>query len=218
LTGYQELGDPGGTALALLKLGELACDQGDTEQAIAFSARSLSLFQELGSREISGFALHNLALAAAQQGKYARAEELLAEALDIMQSDEARAEVLRSIGLVGLDQCHYVRGEQALAASLRLGRTGNMAWLAPDNLEGIAGVAVGMGQMERAVHLFSAAAALRRRIGTPVTPAHRALYDRHLAIVRDALGPERWDTFWAEGHAMPLGQAIAYALEEHAAG
>jgi hypothetical protein len=80
----------------------------------------------------------------------------------------------------------------------------------------MAGVAVGMGRMERAAHLFAAADALRRRIGTPVTPAQRARYERRLALARDALGPERWTIFWAEGQAAPLEQAIAYALEEHA--
>jgi hypothetical protein len=43
-----------------------------------------------------------------------------------MQFDEGRAEVLRSIGLVALDQCAYEPAERALAASLRLGPAGNM--------------------------------------------------------------------------------------------
>jgi ABC-type transport system substrate-binding protein len=41
-------------------------------------------------------------------------------------------------------------------------------------------------------------------------------YDRALAAARTEVDPNTWAAAWAEGKAMTLEQAIAYALEEAA--
>ncbi len=45
-------------------------------------------------------------------------------------------------------------------------------------------------------------------------PADRGEYERSVAAVRSALSEEGYATARAEGQAMTLEQAIAYALEE----
>ena len=42
----------------------------------------------------------------------------------------------------------------------------------------------------------------------------RALYEQHLEAVRTQLDPDSFTLAWAEGQAMALEQAIAYALED----
>ena len=43
--------------------------------------------------------------------------------------------------------------------------------------------------------------------------AHR-VYERHLAFAQMHLDEAAWQAAWAEGHAMTLEQAVAYALEQ----
>jgi hypothetical protein len=67
---------------------------------------------------------------------------------------------------------------------------------------------------ERPVRLHAAAQALRDAIGKPVAPSRRAEHQRELAAARAALGKQAFAAAWAEGRAMTLEQAVAYALDE----
>jgi predicted neutral ceramidase superfamily lipid hydrolase len=71
----------------------------------------------------------------------------------------------------------------------------------------------GQGQPKRAAWLFGAAEALRETSGASIPPVDRADYDRILAAVRAQLDEQTFAAAWAEGRAMTLEQAIAYALE-----
>jgi hypothetical protein len=81
-------------------------------------------------------------------------------------------------------------------------------------LERLAEVARSDGAVVRAVRLLGAADTLRETIGAPVQPIDRAGYDRCCIALRSTLGDEAFSATWAEGYAMPLDQAIAYALSE----
>jgi tetratricopeptide (TPR) repeat protein len=151
-------------------------------------------------------------MAAWLQGEHDRARSLLAEALALQSLDEDRAEMLLSTGLVELEAGEHRRAEHTLAQVLRLGLGRHVVWLASPTLEGLAGVAVRDGRMEQAVRLFGAADALRRRIGTPLTPLHRPLYERHVAAAGTVLGQEQLDKLSEEGRAMALEQAMSHAL------
>jgi Tfp pilus assembly protein PilF len=213
----QELEDPEGIATALVVLGDVARDQGDAEQTIAFSERGLALTRERGDTLMMGYSLHNLALAAWMQGDHARAEQLLEEALTVVAADclggDSKSEVLISSGVVALDGGKTTHAEQAFVQSLQFVRGRNLVWLAAPALEGMAGVAARHGETPRAAHLLGAADGLRSRMGTPVMPLHRPLYDRHVAAARGALGAERFEALCEEGQAMTVEQAFALALD-----
>jgi hypothetical protein len=79
-------------------------------------------------------------------------------------------------------------------------------------------VAEAQGQPERAVRLWGAAAAqhqaivgrpLREDEGPPFDPPAQAAES-----LRARLGAAVFDAAWAEGQAMSLEQALAYALED----
>jgi hypothetical protein len=70
-----------------------------------------------------------------------------------------------------------------------------------------------MGQPVRAARLFGAAEGLRARIGAIGQPIERAVYADSVASVRTQLNQKTFAAAWAEGRAMTLEQAIAYALE-----
>ena len=82
-----------------------------------------------------------------------------------------------------------------------------------ESLEELAGVAGAQGQAERAARLYGAAEALREAIGAPIVPVDRARYERAVAAARTQLDAAAWTRLRAEGRAMPLEEAIAYALE-----
>jgi hypothetical protein len=66
----------------------------------------------------------------------------------------------------------------------------------------------------RTARLLGAAKALGDATGTPLHGAPQAWYDELVATVRTHLGEHDFHQAWAEGRAMTLEQAIAYALEE----
>ncbi|MBI3973469.1 MAG: adenylate/guanylate cyclase domain-containing protein [Chloroflexi bacterium] len=102
--------------------------------------------------------------------------------------------------------------------SLALQQEAGDRWGIIECLEGLARVAGAQGQLEWGARLLGAAEALREAIGAPLPPADRADYDRDVAVVRAGLGEATFATAWAEGRAMSLEQAVAYALQTHAPG
>ena len=69
------------------------------------------------------------------------------------------------------------------------------------------------GDAERAVRLWGAAERQRQSIGCRPAPAARATYERAMAVARAQFDEATFAAAWAEGQAMTLEQAIAYALE-----
>jgi hypothetical protein len=64
------------------------------------------------------------------------------------------------------------------------------------------------------LRLAGAAAALSTSTGTVLQPTERRSSERWLALARGAIHPGVAAAAWAEGEAMPVEQAVAYALEE----
>ena len=81
-------------------------------------------------------------------------------------------------------------------------------------LEGLAGVAAGQGEVARAARLWGAAEALRRVLGAPLPPTEGAKFAPMVVAAQAQVDPVTWAAAWAEGRAMPLEQAVAYALED----
>ena len=75
-------------------------------------------------------------------------------------------------------------------------------------------LALGRGQWEQATQMWGAAHALRERIGAPLPPSVCEGYAQEKAAVQEKLGTEAFGLAWAQGHAMPLEQAIQYAKEQ----
>ena len=77
-----------------------------------------------------------------------------------------------------------------------------------DALETLAGLAAESQSYEEAGRLLGAAAALRDTTGYRLCLTER---DADTALVRDALGDERFDVVYAEGRALSVDDAVAYA-------
>ena len=100
--------------------------------------------------------------------------------------------------------------EQTLTIRRELGYTARYAQC----FEAFGQLAAAQEQAERAVRLFAAAEALRESLGLGLAPADRPGYNRRLADARRALDEPTFAATWAQGRAMPLEQALDYALSE----
>ncbi len=80
---------------------------------------------------------------------------------------------------------------------------------------GLAQVALVRGNPLRAARLLGATEAMH---DCPVFPARRRELDQADAAICAQMDPSEYEAAWSAGHALPLDQAIALALQEATAG
>ena len=95
-----------------------------------------------------------------------------------------------------------------LVLSKELGDKGTLLM----SLEGLACVAGAEGEAKRAARLFGAAESLQETVDYRLVPQERALLEPYRVSVRSRLGAAMWEEAVAEGGAMGLDRAMAYAL------
>jgi predicted ATPase len=214
----QEVEDNFSLALILLGLGDVARELGDADRVVELCEESLRLFRALDLRPEIGYSLHNLGWAARMVGDPERARTLFEESLMQFhhESSSAIPEILNSLALAARDQGNLQQAKMLLLESLSLCHTGRFeVAMAAVSLEEMAGLSAVEGQAERAAQLLGAAKSLRTRIDSPIWPVNRPLYERDLAVAKDALGQERFTKAWETGQAMSLEEAVASALGEN---
>ena len=80
-----------------------------------------------------------------------------------------------------------------------------------DILECLAALAGQDGSQREAARLFGAAHGIRQRRGAVRLKVHDAGYEASVVALRDAMGEKDFDSGWAEGAALSVEEAIAYA-------
>ncbi|MFN8499018.1 MAG: tetratricopeptide repeat protein [Anaerolineae bacterium] len=197
-------------------LGTIARERGEYDVARAYFEQSLALRRTLGDDEALGDTLMNLGATAAFQGD-PQAEPLLQEAMTLFERlghKYGRARTLHDLGFLAADQGDFALADARFAQSLvlfhELGDRRNEAKC----LEGLARVSAALHHPERAAHLLGAAETLRDKMESPLPPSYRAAYERTVASVRGELDAPTLARAWAEGKAMTLEAAVAYALED----
>jgi len=214
LAEYRDLQDRENRDMAIVGLSDIARDLGDVEGVVDWCSTLLPRAKDASHTYPRGWALNNLGIVAGQQGAFERAHELFSQALAMGRNltESYRAEVLSAVGWVLLQEAQYRRALATLSESLRLSQTVGPVFLFATVLEGTASAAAGDGLLEHAAILFGAAEAMRDRIGAPIWPSRRALYDRYRAVARDGLGEERFHEGHQTGQSLSERDAIAYAL------
>ena len=208
---------PWHTALSLILLGALAFYQGHFAEAEPLCEESVSLARASGDPWLTALSLTNAALLALHRGDVARATEMCRESIPLARQAGEKwcvGHSLYNLGLVLLAQGNHAAAAQPLREGLahccelkyHLG-----IGLA---LDGLAGVAAMQGESRRAVRLLGAGAALRETLGAAMPPAFRTTYDQIMGAARLPMDPPAFEQAWAEGQALTLEEAVAFAMEE----
>jgi predicted ATPase/DNA-binding CsgD family transcriptional regulator len=217
----REFGDRSGPPWCLAQLGRNALAQDELEQATRLLEEAQAASQAIGWDLGAGPGTPRFYLAeiGRRRGEYASARRLLEESLS--DSRETGNGDLIALELDGLGRVDRSQGDHAAAGArhmeaLRLRRrAGHPIYLA-HSFHALALLAAEReDQTERAARLFGAAQpydAALYGFWSPL-PIWRAEHERAVAKVRARLGDEAADRLWAEGEAMTLAQAYAYALE-----
>jgi non-specific serine/threonine protein kinase len=212
----QAVGDKQTSAWALNDLGNLALVRDDYAAARASYEASLVLGRAMGDVLTLGPVLGNLGWVAFMQGDYQAARAYYEESLAVtteVGDKHGIAIMLANLGALALQQGDYraarERFQEGLATASAIGATATVV----ETLEGFAGIASRSGKAVRAMRLVGAATALREVIGVPRMPFEQGMVEGWLAPARRQLSTEEGAAARAEGRAMPLEQAIAYALE-----
>ncbi len=120
---------------------------------------------------------------------------------------------LQLLGYVELESEDYSQAHGHLQESLSSFWVAGEMMLIAHNLEGLASVAVGLGDAVRGVQLLGASARLRQRIGSPIRPPLLGAYNHTVAAARKALDEESFRLAEDDGRSWSLEQAVDCALQ-----
>lgn len=208
-------GDNKTIAYLLSYLGRIAREQGDIERATALWEEGLHVARDTGDKRAIANLLACLGQVARDQGDFVRAATLHQSSLTIYRelgNKVGIAFLLTRLGQVARDQSDFTRAATLHETSLAIYRELADRWGMAECLEHLAAAAADQSHLERAARLWGCAEVLRHSIGTPLSPADRIQYTRDVGAARARLDPAAWNAAWTEGGAMPLDEAIGYAL------
>jgi predicted ATPase/predicted Ser/Thr protein kinase len=213
----RELGDKRLIAVAQLALGIEAERHEEYATARSLFEESVTIWRELGERAEIVAALNGLGRVTARQADYAAARALHEEGLAISQQSGAKVGVAQSLGGladVARMQAEYVLAMALYRQSLEMWRNVGERTEFPRALENLAAVMSAVGQHDRAVRLWGAAETLRGTILVPRPASESEQYSRQINGARVTLDECGFATAWAQGQAMDIDRAIAYALDD----
>ncbi|MEO7911235.1 MAG: tetratricopeptide repeat protein [Roseiflexaceae bacterium] len=210
----RESGDTHAIARALDNLGYTTL-YSDPAQASHFFEQGLALFQVLGDKQEIATALNGLGHTALIMGNYGEATARFVVALELRRASGDRRgciAILGNLGLVALLQGDGARGQMyyqdVLTGAQALDYPEGICW----GLEGLACVAVHVGEAKRACQLLGAAEALHKSGGFVIDPLQNVILDPAVERARAQLGDDAFATAWDSGRALTLEQALAEAL------
>jgi hypothetical protein len=190
---------------------------GEPETALSLLHESLELARELGDRRGEAWALWGLGAAHFLGGDVDGASDF---------SDQSRllfeeiADDTWGLGNALANQAGIaaVRGDpfEAREKTLRaidVWETQGNEVIIGSEIRFLAMAANAAGRPERAVKLAAAASVVREKMAGKVPDAFYPFREPHEAAA-EMLDPETFDRLWAEGRAMSIEEAVAYAREE----
>jgi tetratricopeptide (TPR) repeat protein len=203
-------------ATTLFSLVETCFWLDDLDATWMYGLEARQLMEELGDPVGLARVLELTAGIPLRRGDLQTARALLEERLGICRKLGTASLLVHALGGMGhleRDEGNYGRAQAYYQESLVLRRDLGDKFALAQSLEDLAVLAGKQGQGERAIRLLGAAEAFCETLGTSPPVADAAAYAATVAKGRAALGEARFAALWAEGRALPLDQAIDFALE-----
>src|SRR5215217_3459708 len=214
LSAAQELGEPAALGLAQYGVGMVWEFRGQSERAAVALAEAVPLLQAAGNDVLAAWAQADLADILVWRGDLAAGVPMLDEALARLRqtgADWLILLVLNQRGHAALAQRDLPRAASCFAESITVAQTIEQTRATLGAVHGLAGVALALGQAERAARLLGAVGAAREALGMGrITQKHHG--ERITADTRAALEGTDFDRAWSVGQALSLEDAVAEAL------
>jgi non-specific serine/threonine protein kinase len=213
-----EIGDVLGIAGALRGCSYIALLSGNLEQAQHLSQQALAKSHSIHDQWGIAWSLYDLGHIALVRGDRSVATELLEAAIPLLRTHGINFGLYRA--LIALGHALRMAGKYSAARSayyesLRLQQEMGYIQQVADNLEGLAGIAAAEQTPLQAAILCGAAESHRQVIAMRRWPHEQPQFERDLALAQSQLDRKQWHVAWQQGYAMPLEQAVAYALQRY---
>ncbi|MDQ5852391.1 MAG: helix-turn-helix domain-containing protein [Chloroflexota bacterium] len=211
----RDLGDPWTASFAMRTLGAPLRREGDLTRVAALWEEAVVLSRDAGDMPGMARSLGYLGMVTRWQGDHRRAAVFYDESIALFQELKLSSELTTALhgrGMVAYHLGDTTRAQVLLAESLRqfweAGFHKSVGWC----FEGLAGVAAQQGRGERAARLLAADDVINEHL--LYQPDARDEWAGVAAVAQAQLDDATWERAWAEGRAMTLEQAIAYALSD----
>jgi len=195
-------------------IGAVALFDGDLAAARARFDAAAERARASGAAFIAGTMVIIAASAALFDGDLGAARSSADEAAGIAESlknpwlaSSAMAILARAARIDG----DFDRAEDLAHGSLRVQAEHRYLLDVVDTIETLAGIAAMRESCVEAARLFGAAEGIRQETGYRRHPASQAAYDTDVALAREGIGDEAFGVSFAEGRALSMDDAVAYA-------
>jgi tetratricopeptide (TPR) repeat protein len=195
-------------------------DADEYARVVALSEEALTLLRQAG--ELAGVAqgLTNLGEYRRGHGDRIGSRAAHQESLEIARAigDRIREHIQNSnLGELSLEDGDLETAKALFMRNIAFGRERGNNPILLSALANLARLSLQAGAPERAARLVGAGEALSEKSGVRLQPVEQPDYDRSMALAREQLTADVFDALRAEGRAMHLEQAVAYALAEEPA-
>ena len=208
---WRELGVSADIARVLSNLAGVMKLQGAHAQASALYEECLSMFRKAGDGAGEAWTLNCLGDVAREKADFVAAHAFCEQSLAAfrqLRDGWGIASALLDLANLSCDQGNNDEARRLYGESIRefqdLGHKRGVARV----LECLATNAAAQSKAEQALHLAGAAAALRQRLGAPLTLAEQPRLEKALEFARRTSSSAAGLTAWMEGWEMPLERAI----------
>jgi non-specific serine/threonine protein kinase len=187
------------------------------EEANRYGEAALAIFKELDHKPGIAHALNIVGELARAAGDYDHAGEAYEECLAIVsETGEIYRQnmMLGNLGFVAYEERDYKRARDLNASFLRQSYKIRSGQWALGGLATLAGPLGKLGEPEKGARLLGASNALMAGMGIDYQPGDLPEIAKYSADIMSQLDEATFEAAYAEGQAMTLEQAVAYALEE----
>ena len=214
---FEKLGDVYNTAHSHYLLGGTYQGQGDFHQAKKHYLESYSKSEFVDAPVWAAHALMGLGMIALEMEHYQEADENLRDALEILQrigDEHCTSRTMRDLARIAQHNGDYDLAADFLRRNLLGFSKLGLAVQVLISFARFAELAVIAGDNKRAARLSGAALASSTSSQERIPPLYRDEFEAQVEELQETMDDEVFERAYAEGAAMSLDEATAYALGE----